>query len=69
MTCYHLVDGALHTALDKYELFAITTSLDFGKEILDFLKNDLQQRQTVMDQTGYLIPRSFQVSGMNTIFR
>lgn len=68
MTCYHLVDSALHTALDKYELFAITASLDFGKEILEFLQNDLRQRQMVMDQMGYLVPRSFQVSGMNTLF-
>jgi hypothetical protein len=46
------VDTTLHAALDKYDIFAITVSLNYGKKILDFLEEDLANRQSVMDETG-----------------
>jgi hypothetical protein len=56
------VDATLHKALDKYEIFAITVSLNYGETILPVLKNDLAYRQSVMDKTGRLLPRNFQAS-------
>jgi hypothetical protein len=48
--------------MDKYEIFAITVSLNTGKKILRFLDYDLELRQSAMDKTGGLIPRIFHVS-------
>jgi hypothetical protein len=56
------VDATLHTAMDKYEIFAITVSLNTGKKILRFLNYDLELRQSAIDKTGSLIPRIFHVS-------
>lgn len=56
------MDATLHTAFDKYDLFAITVSLDYGENIRNILVEDLANRQLIMDQTGRLAQRQFQVS-------
>lgn len=56
------MDATLHKAFDFYDLLAITISLDYGKDIIAFLEADLSYRQEVMNATGQLQPRNFQVS-------
>ena len=48
--------------MDKYDIFAITVSLDYGTYILDFLTDDLANRQSAMNETGRSPPRNFQAS-------
>jgi hypothetical protein len=48
--------------MDNYDIFAITVSSNFGKIILDFLTEDLANQQSVMNETGHLLPRNFQAS-------
>ena len=35
------VDATLHATMDKYNIFAITVSLNYGENILGFLKDNM----------------------------
>lgn len=61
------VDATLHVAKDKYDIFAITVSLNYGENVLDFLEEDLANRQSVMDETGRFLPRNFQASRISPL--
>jgi len=56
------VDASLHIAFEEFELFALTLTLESGKEVMDFLEADLAFRQKIMNETGALIARQFQAS-------
>ena len=53
--------------MNKYNIFAITVSWNYRKNILDFLEEDLVNWQSVMDETGFLLPRNFQTSQISPL--
>jgi hypothetical protein len=55
------VDRSLHYAMDSYEFLAITVSLTTGKWLIQFLEDNLCDRQEQMDTAHVYLKRQFSV--------
>jgi hypothetical protein len=55
------VDASLHIGLDKYDLFAITASLETCKNLKDYLNEDFANRQAIANSGGRNFDRQYRV--------